>query len=265
MSERLGIVIRNLLLDKIREVLKDGVMKIYSGAAPATADMAVTGVELAVISVAGGTVSTDEFAIPSRWLVTIPGAHVAGTYAVTINVDSVNYTCTFNANVAADHDDNDTIANGLARAINKDCPQVFAIGAGDETTPVSSNIYIQAKIGNLHVGIIDGGGTITITTLTELLPAHAAVDTLQFAKSSAGAMSKSTAVWSDTVIVSGVAGYFRIVTSHDDGTLDTATLDQPRLQGTISTSGAELNLSNTSLVAGTTLTIDTYSVSLPAE
>lgn len=265
MTERLSIALRNKLLGKecMRGIFRDCVMKIYSGAAPATADEAVTGVLLAAISLSGGAVSADEFAIPSRWKVVIPGTHVAGTYGVIITVEAATYTCTYDAN--ADHASNDAIAVGLARAINNSAAPVFAIAAGDTGTPVSSDIFIQPKVGGIHMGIVDGGGTVTITTFTELLPAHAACDAVSFAHPSAGAMSKNASVWSDTVLVSGVAGYFRIVTTHDDGTDDTTTLDQPRAQGTVSTSGAELNMANTSLVVGEVHTVDSYSISLPAE
>ncbi len=260
MSERLSTGYRNLILGgwSAREIFKDARMDIYSGSQPASADDAVTGVLLASISKSSGAVSVGEYSVPSRWSVTIPGAHASGTYSLHVVIDGVSYTCTYNTEESGSegHADNDAIARGLAREVVMGCPQVFAIAEG-----ANSKLYIQARIPGIDLDVHDGGGTVTIVTFAEIL-AETAADTIRFALPASGAMSKDSSTWSDVVLVSGVAGYFRVVDSHDDGTY---SLTQPRLQGAVSTSGAELNLSSTSLVLGTTLTIDTYSISQPAE
>ena len=63
-----------------------------------------------------------------------------------------------------------------------------------------------------------------------------------------------------TNLATGVAGYYRHVGSADTGT---ESLTEPRIQGRISTSGAEANFSSVNLVSGATQTADTYSVNLP--
>jgi hypothetical protein len=79
---------------------------------------------------------------------------------------------------------------------------------------------------------------------------------------SAGVLSKAPAeVWSGVNAASGTATFYRHVAAADDGTLSTT---QPRIQGTVSTVGADLNLSSVSLTSGATQTIDYYSVALPA-
>ena len=78
----------------------------------------------------------------------------------------------------------------------------------------------------------------------------------------AGVISKATAeTWSGTNAATGTATYFRHVAAGDDGTLSTT---QARIQGTISTVGADLNLSSVALVSGAAQTIDYYSVTIPA-
>lgn len=67
-------------------------------------------------------------------------------------------------------------------------------------------------------------------------------------------------VLSGTIITSGTAGYYRHVGPADDGTLSTS---QPRIQGRVSTTGAEMNLSNIALLSGETQTVDYYTISLP--
>lgn len=59
--------------------------------------------------------------------------------------------------------------------------------------------------------------------------------------------------WSGPVLVSGTAAFFRFVAPGDDGS---ASVTQPRLQGTVARTGAHLNLSDPNLVAGTTRAIN---------
>ena len=78
----------------------------------------------------------------------------------------------------------------------------------------------------------------------------------------AGVISKAPAeTWSGNNASTGTAGYFRHVAAGDDGTLSTT---QARIQGRVSTVGADLNLSSVSLVSGAPQAIDYYSVTLPS-
>lgn len=261
MAERISTGMRDWILAMKRELLSDFVRKIYSGTSPNSADDEASGTLLVTITKSGGTVSTNERSTPGRWSVTIPGSHAEGTYAVNITTaDSVTpTTCTYNTTDPEGHADNNAIAKGLARKIRETCPQVFAIAEG-----ASSKLYIQGRVGGLDISAVaDGGGTVTIApgNFSEIEVA-ARCDALCYGEPSSGSMSKSTDTWSGTVGNSGVAGYFRDVLPDDDG-LESTT--QKRLQGSISTSGAELNMSNTSLTATDPHTIDDYSLTEPAE
>lgn len=78
----------------------------------------------------------------------------------------------------------------------------------------------------------------------------------------AGVISKAPAeTWSGSNAATGTATYFRHVAAGDDGT---SSATQARIQGTISTVGADLNLSSVALVSGATQSIDYYSVTVPA-
>ena len=259
MAERISTGARNWILALKRELFNDCVMKIYSGTSPASADDETSGTRLVTISKSSASVSTTERSTPGRWSVTIPGTHAEGTYAVNITTaDSATATtCTYTTADPEGHADNNAIAKGLAREINEGCHQVFAIAEG-----ANSKLYIQERVGGLDISTVaDGGGTITITTFTEIEVA-ARCDALCFGLPASGSMSKSSDTWSGTVDTSGTAGYFRIVRPDDDGTESTT---QKRLQGTISTSGSELNMSNTSLTATQPHTVDDYSLTEPAE
>lgn len=78
---------------------------------------------------------------------------------------------------------------------------------------------------------------------------------------SAGVLSKAPGqVWSGVNVASGTATWYRHVGPGDDGLSSTTA---PRLQGDVALSGSDLNISNVSLTAGATQTIDFYSVALP--
>ena len=77
----------------------------------------------------------------------------------------------------------------------------------------------------------------------------------------AGSIPKTAAeVWSGVNVATATASYYRHVGSSDTGALSTT---EPRVQGLIATSGAELNLTSVALSNGATQTIDFYSITLP--
>jgi len=81
------------------------------------------------------------------------------------------------------------------------------------------------------------------------------------ASAASGTIAKAAEVWSGVNAASGTATYFRFVAATgDDGTLSTT---QKRLQGTIGTAGADLNLSSVNLTAAATQTIDAANITLP--
>jgi hypothetical protein len=92
-----------------------------------------------------------------------------------------------------------------------------------------------------------------------------ATDGLLFGTALDGILSKGTAgttVWSGVVITTGVTGYFRFY-----GTASTAlgaSTTGKRIDGSVGVSGSDMVLANTSLVAGATLTIDTFSLEIPS-
>ena len=83
--------LRNFLVGEgsLRKAFEDGVLNIYSGAAPANADEAPTGVLLAKISKASGALVAGARSTPKRYKVVI-GSHGAGeTFNFALTVDGV--------------------------------------------------------------------------------------------------------------------------------------------------------------------------------
>lgn len=86
---------------------------------------------------------------------------------------------------------------------------------------------------------------------------------LEFGDAASGAISKASAeTWQDAGIASGTAGWWRFCANPTDAGAASTTL--PRIDGNVGTSGADLNMSTVSIVAGSTYTIDTFTLTLPA-
>jgi hypothetical protein len=77
----------------------------------------------------------------------------------------------------------------------------------------------------------------------------------------AGVLSKNTDVWSGVAGATGTASHFRLVVNTDTGVLSTTEI---RMQGTIGTSGADLNMSSVAIVELATQAITTFDITMPA-
>jgi hypothetical protein len=77
-----------------------------------------------------------------------------------------------------------------------------------------------------------------------------------------GEMEKASGeTWQGDGVAAGTAGYFRLVANPtDNGAADTVL---PRVDGSVGTSGADLNMSTTTITVGATYTIDSFKLTLP--
>ncbi len=240
-----------------RKIFADCVMKIYSGTAPATADAAVAGTLLCTISKNSGAVTPGEVSTARQATINITAGTTGQTIIVAIN--GVDYTYTIPAGETGDLR---LIALSVAKMLDEiDAIEAIANGGAD-----NGNVHIRSRVPGLSFTIAKGGGGSGGTstwTLTDDVVVNVRSDCLQFDAPSGGVISKPAGdVWSGVNSAGGTAAYYRICKSDDDGTESTT---QPRAQGAISTSGAELNLSSVNLAAGATTTIDQFSLTLPAQ
>lgn len=104
-----------------------------------------------------------------------------------------------------------------------------------------------------------GTKLLEITETSSAFVAGATANGLSWDASVAGILGKDATVWSDTGIVSGTAGWFRFYANDFDTTANALCFD-----GAVGTSGAQLNLSSTSIVLDATTTIDEFEITLPA-
>ena len=81
------------------------------------------------------------------------------------------------------------------------------------------------------------------------------------ATASGGILTKNLSeIWSGTNVASGTASFYRHTAALDTGESSTTQL---RIQGSVGTAGADLNLTSTSLINGAPQLIDYYSVAMP--
>jgi hypothetical protein len=91
----------------------------------------------------------------------------------------------------------------------------------------------------------------------------AATNGINFAAPSGGVVAKDTDAWQMLGVAIGTAGYFRLCGNPADAGSGSDTTHM-RMDGSIATSGGDLNLSNVNIVVNTPVTIDTFAFTLPA-
>jgi len=110
-----------------------------------------------------------------------------------------------------------------------------------------------------------GTNVVKITDSSGAWVAGAEANGLEFGDYSAGTLSKcADQTWSGVGIGGGgTAGWFRLCANATDAGALSTTL--PRIDGSIGTSGANLNMSSTTIVDDATYTIDTFTLTLPLQ
>ena len=86
---------------------------------------------------------------------------------------------------------------------------------------------------------------------------------LGFDAASAGAISKAAAqTWRFTGLADGLAGWFRFYAAGDtpSGTSTTAA----RIDGSIGSAGADMNITNVNIQTGALSTVDSFTINMPA-
>jgi hypothetical protein len=114
----------------------------------------------------------------------------------------------------------------------------------------------------------DADAAVTGTLLIEVTESAGAFvhgafgNALEFGDAASGAIAKAAAeTWQGTGLAAGTAGYFRICANPTDNGAASTTL--PRIDGSVGTSGADLNMTSTTVAVGATYTIDTFQFTLP--
>ena len=272
MVARLSTALRNEINagGSVQRILSNCVLKVYSGAQPASADAAPTGILLCPYSLSSGALIREVLGTGS---ITLSGT--AGTVD-TFKIASPGPGTAFDiagigspeANIA-----NDGTAAGtatlVAAAVNN-YPGNALLTAS--TTGATGVITLTEKRGMgslLATWVPSGTGTTTsfgtVVNIGSGVAGVKPVNGLRWTYPSAlGVLSKlASQTWSGVAAASGTAGWFRIEAAVTDSLALDSTYIYPRLDGAVATSGAELNLSTLAMTSGATQTIDTFTITLP--
>jgi hypothetical protein len=226
--------------------LIDGIMPVDSGGV-AAADQALNGTVLCIISQNGGAVTGEVRAIGSIIVTAgtsgadsiqpkaggIPlcapvlcGANTALSAAAIIaaiyaNIASLGFTA--------------LVDGGNSSKVNIYAP--VGLGAGSNGLVVTAALTGSAAVTNANFA----GGVTAINALSFIGPV------------AAGQLQAPIGqVWSGTNIATGTARYFRWESDIDDGS---QSIVLRRIQGTVATSGADMNISSTTFAAGAQFTV----------
>lgn len=255
MALRYSTYVRNFMagIGSFKDAFHNGRIEIYTGAQPASADAAVTGTLLCTITNNSGAIT---YEVLSSGTVTLTGGAAGSVNTITVNgIDVLGGAVAYNTSLTQ------TAADVAAQINNfKGTTEYMATSAGAVITitalpgtGVAPNTFVVAS---------------TVTTITKtdanMAGGVASVNGVKYGYAAAGVISKlASQVWSGVNAASGTAGWYRAYGSVTDaGAVDT-NLVFSREDGAISTSGAELNLSSTAIVAAATTTISSWSRTLP--
>lgn len=141
----------------------------------------------------------------------------------------------------------------LAAASGGSFADIFRNGVLDIYTGSQPDDADSAETGTKLVSITLSSGSFSGGTAT---------NGINMGEYSSGVLAKESGeTWSGEASASGTAGWFRFYAN--DYTTGASEV-KPRFDGNIATSGAELNLSNTTITSGGTVTVDSFALTFPA-
>jgi hypothetical protein len=255
MTLRLSTAARDYInsAGSLKGAFQNGQIQIYTGTQPGTADAAPTGTLLCTITANSGAHTAEVLATGT---VTLSGS------SGSVDTLTVGGVAIIDAAVAFSTDLTVTAAN-LAAAINnaRSVPDYTATSAGAVVT-----ITAPRGMGAGANSLVVAAGTTGLTAVTANMSGGVTpVNGLKFGTSAGGVVSKlDSQAWSGVAVASGTAGWFRFTGSVADSQATDALATQIRLDGAISTSGAQLNMSSTVLTSGATQTIASFPITLPS-
>lgn len=251
MTIRQSTGLRNLLCgnDGFASALKNGEIRIYTGTQPATADAAVTGTLLGVVTKDGAARVAE---VQASATLTLSGS------AGSIDAVTVGGLGILQGGPVAFSTDLATTAQRLAVAIT--------LSGICTATATGAVVTVRAPAGT---GASWNGAVLAATTTTLAAAASGnlaggvdASNGLRFSAPSGGMVAKVVDdVWRFNGLATGSAGWFRFVGNAEDAGLASTT--HVRLDGSIGPTG-DMVLASVAITAGAPNTVDAFSYTIPA-
>lgn len=263
MALRFSPALQNFIAEKgsWKDFFDNGSIEIYTGTQPATADLAVTGTLLCTLTSSAGA-KTNEIA--SQGTLTLDSGASGSVDTFTVNsIEIMGSATAFNTSLTQTAADialkcNRNPKNHLFHVTSSGAVITITALPGMGTLPngwvvAATYTTIAGTAANMGAGGAATAGVLAVNGLR--LDYNAA----------AGVITKDTTqTWSGTAVATGTAGWFRYKSAVvDAGALDSSAVFM-RMDGNIATSGANLNMSSTSITSGALQTLSTFSFTVPA-
>jgi hypothetical protein len=157
--------------------------------------------------------------------------------------------------------DTNVTTTAVAVAANINAKQNALNITADNTAGVV-NLYAPFWLGALADGLtVLSTETTLVVTDANFSTGTTAVNGLNFKfPAVAGVLSKETTIWQGTAAATGTAGYFRFVAG--GSTVSGVGGTDVRFDGSVGTSGADLNLSSTSIASASEQTISGFDINV---
>jgi hypothetical protein len=240
----------------LKSAFQNGRLEIYTGTQPASPDSAATGTLLCTVTKDNGAHTPE---------VRATGTLLLAGAAGSINTVSVNGVSIIDAAVPFNTDLNTTAAD-LAAAINasQSVPD-YTASANGATVTITAQLGMGASANGMVVAYT---ATTMTATASNMSGGADAVNGLRWGHSSAGAVSKLfSQIWEGTNVAGGTAGWYRLYGATADSGASDATGMTFREDGTIGTSGQQLNFSGSTVLsagAKTTISGSSFTRTVPA-
>ena len=257
MTVRISTGLRNHMLGggSFKDAFEGGRMEVYSGTQPASADSAVAGTLLCTFTDNAGSWTAET---PASGSVALTGGSSGSIDDITIDgVSILDTVVAYNTSLSQTAADLAAALN--ASATNKD----WIASANSATVTLTARPGRGARFNGLTLAT-----TATTITKTDSNPSGgaASVNGLKFDAPANGSISKRAGqTWSGTAAASGSAGWFRLYGPATDAGGADAAGTKLRYDGAIATSGAQLNVSSTSITKDAVQTISTFAPTMPAQ
>ena len=259
MAQRKSTGLVNFMADSgsARTALANSRIAVYTGTQPAAADDAVSGTLLVTLTKGGGAFTAETL---PQWKFTISGASGSIDTVKIGGVECLSGAVSFASDLT-------TTATAVAANItaNFGFPDYRATASGSSVT-ITGPVGSGATLNDLSVVVTSTTLTVayndTGTTGAVFTTGVTCVNGCNFQfPAASGVLTKETTDWSGIAVATGTAGWFRIYSDSTD--TQGSSTEFKRLDGAISTSGAELNLSSTAITSGGTFSINagTFTVS----
>jgi len=258
MTIRLSTALANWIAKRgsVAEAFTGGKLKIYTGSQPSNADAAPTGTLLCTITDASGAHTAE---VRATGTITLSGSAGSCTAVTVDGFALIDETVPFTTDLT-------TTAALLRDAINEYTNNGgwFASASGAVVTVMAPPGLGTAANGLVLDSTCGGGLTGTDVNIGSAVAGVGSVNGLHFGTVATGAIGiDPDEVWSGVNGNSGTAGWFRFEAAEaDSGALDSAAR-YLRLDGNCATSGANLNMSSTTLTAAATETVASFNVTQP--